>query len=130
MKISRRNLVIIFVTFRGNIIETVVRSIGNFILRRLIRISIQSVYAEDIHISILAKSRRVRRIDIVYVLCQDNDGQRHDETFISSQELSNQNLHGDTTTEVARRTPSASRSYANQGTNKATTIYNSHFRDI
>ena len=44
---------------------------------------------------------------ILNVLCQDNDVQRHNGLFVSSQELSNQNLHGDTTTEVARRTPSA-----------------------
>ena len=31
---------------------------------------------------------------ILYVSCQDNDGQRHDdETLVSSQKLSNQNLH-------------------------------------
>ena len=43
----------------------------------------------------------------LYVLCQDNDGQRHDGLFVSSEELSNQNLHGDTMTEVVCRTPSA-----------------------
>ena len=54
----------------------------------------------------------------LYVLCQDNDSQRHDETFASSQELLNQNLHGDTTTEVARRKPSASRLYESQSGNE------------
>ena len=48
---------------------------------------------------------------ILHVLYQDNDGQKHDETFVSNQELLNQILHSDTTTEVARRTLSASRPY-------------------
>ena len=53
----------------------------------------------------------------LYVLCQDNNDQRHDGLFVSSQELSNQlQLHA--------------RTRANQGTNKATSIYNSYLRVI
>ena len=49
---------------------------------------------------------------------KNNDRQRHDETFVSSQELSNQNSHGHMMTEVVRRTPSASRSYESHSGNE------------
>ena len=62
----------------------------------------------------LLKSPQSLHHFILYVLCEDNDGQRHDEMFVSSQELLNQSLHGDTTTEVARQTPSGLRSYKRQ----------------
>ena len=58
---------------------------------------------------------------ILYVLGLDNDGQRHDETFVPSHELSNRSLEH---LELHAGTR------VNQGTNKAITIYNLQLRDI